>query len=303
MLSSNKHTNLLTLLAITSGAISAVLRIFGLVFFYDTHIGYYAAGAIIPIAANIFFAVAVLAFALCSVFLLKGIEAVPAPGKASGYAALLPAAAMAVYTVQKLVTVTAVSPNAALNTSELITVILGFVSIAFFLSLLFSKQPSALTVICGTGFIFWIGLAWMRSYTDFFSAMNSPDKIFFHLGCIGAALLTVAELRTAYHISKPKFYYFSLWFSIISLSTASIPAIVANFCKVYAYYPTKSEDIVLLALAIYASVRAFSLLFSGESENEEPALPSEPENEEPALMSESETAEESSDNSTPENIL
>ena len=259
MLYSNNKTNILNITAIAAALVASVMRIFSLALSYDSYIGYYSVGAPMPIAAIAFFVFAIIILSLCAIFSLKGIELIPSPSRSARYAALLPALAMVGYTVSELVQIS--SAQTKPSTVDLLTVAVCILSVVFFISLFFAKQPSPVSVICGTAFIVWIALAWWVSYTDFNIAMNSPDKMFFHIGCIGAALFTVAELRTLYGISKPKFYYFSLWTSIIAIATASIPSIVGNICGIYEYYPTQNEDFVLGILSIYAAVRAFSLLY------------------------------------------
>lgn len=264
MLDSNNRANLLSCVAITAGIISSLLRVISLLFFYDREIGYYSVGAVLPIVSNVFFALCALALAFLAFRLPKNMESIPAPAKLVGYFALIPAVAMLTNLFSLLKDARLLVSVGMLTLSNVLAIATAVISVVFFVSLAFSKQPSSLTVICGVGFIVWIALAWIRSYTDFFVAMNSPDKIFFHLGCMGAALLAIAELRCVYLISKPRFYYFSLWISLLTLSTASLPAIAGNLGGIFARYSTESEDFVLLALFIYATVRALSLLMHNE---------------------------------------
>lgn len=250
----NNSVKLISLLASGLGVLSAVLRIVSLLFFYDAEIGYYTSGAVLPIISNITFALSAVAVAALSFLLADRTKTVePVKGNLR-YAALLPAAAILVETA-----FSTLSSENAFGIYELLMLLSGVASVAFFASLALSKQPSALTVGCGVGFILWLALNWLSSYTDFTVTMNSPDKVFFHFACVGAALFAVAELRAAYGMAKTRTYICYTSLSVLTLFTGALVPVIGSICGVYEHNPTVAESAVLCALLVYAVMRSLTV--------------------------------------------
>lgn len=234
-------------------AVATVLRVLSLAFAYDKYIAYYTVGAVLPIISNVLYALGVIFFALVAFLFLNPQQAISTPNKTSRYVSLVPAAAMLFYTLTFIYE--AFTKDGQINLLTILLLICSALSCVFFFSVLFCEQPSNLSVISGIGFIFWLGICWINSYRDFAVPMNSPDKLFFHFGCIGAALFIIGEIRAFYGISKPRFYLFSLLGAIISMAISAIPSIIGYFNDTFEVYSLLKEDIVLLALLVYASAR------------------------------------------------
>ena len=249
------RTLLFSLIALGLTLLATTGRLCSLLFFYD-RIGYYKSGAILPILSNILFAVSVVFFGVAAITMLKPEKTIAIPTKPMGYAALLPAFALATYAVATLGSV--MSPE--LNIVALLSVLFAIIGAVFFVSLTFCRQPSVLSVFTGIGAIAWLAISWFNSYRDFTVPMNSPDKLFFHFGCIGATLFVFSEIRTVYGMSRPRFYYFSLFTAILSLAVSSIPSLIGNACGVFASYSLTLEDFFFLALFVYAVARLLALV-------------------------------------------
>lgn len=264
MISSNKaagqRARTFSLVAIVLTVIATAGRLFSLLFFYD-RIGYYQSGALLPIASNILFALSLVFFGVAAIFLLKPKQAIAAPTGAARYVALAPALAAAAHAMISALSLA----KESLDVLKAISLLLSVIAAVFFASIALSERPSLLTALSGVGCIAWIALEWLSSYRDFTVPMNSPDKLFFHFGCIGAALLIVAELRALFVVSKPRFYYFSLFTAILTLAVSSIPSLIGMACGVFASYSLALEDLFLLSLLVYATVRLCALALAKNS--------------------------------------
>ena len=249
-----------SLVALALSGLAAAGRLFSLLFFYD-RIGYYQSGAFLPIASNILFAASVLFFGVAAIFLIKPSKVIATPTGSTRYVSLVPALALAVYVVSSLGRIVIPEPD----TISTISIILAVIGAVFFASLAFCRQPSVITVLTGIGAIFWLAIAWLRSYRDFTIPMNSPDKLFFHLGCLGATLFIFSEIRAMYGLPRPRFYYFSIYTAILTLAVSSIPSLIGNACNTFASYSLQFEDIFFLSLFFYAVVRLLTIV-SGDTD-------------------------------------
>ncbi len=266
--SDKQRALIFSIIALVLTALSTAGRLCSLLFFYD-RIGYYQSGALLPVVSNILFAASVVFFAIAAIVWLKPAKTVAVPQKAAGYVALLPAIALAACAVFSLDRV--MYPE--LNILALMNVLLAAVGAVFFASLLFCRQPSLLSVFTGVGTILWLALSWLRSYRDFTIPMNSPDKLFFNLGCIGAVLFVFSELRAIYGMPRPRFYYFSISTAILTLAVSSIPSLIGNACGIFASYSLTLEDFFFLALLAYAIVRLLTLVLCKTAESDEVSTP------------------------------
>ena len=265
MRSLKKYQAHISATALAVSVISAILHTISMLFCRD-NIGYYAVGAVLPTVSNIFMATCIIAFAVSAIIFTDSTESVSAPEGITRYTALIPAAALILHSAE-LASTAMVKANA----SHFFTLITALVSAIFFIMIAFSKDYTATTAVCGIGFIVWLGLSWLSSYNDLFIPMNSPEKLFFHFGCIGAAILTIGELRSMYEISRPRLYRFSLWSSQLLLLSASLPSVIEFLVK-----NSKSsvfyESLVLLGLAFYAVVRNISLIIASYRAKKETTL-------------------------------
>ena len=250
-----------SLVALALSGLAAAGRLFSLLFFYD-RIGYYQSGAFLPIASNTLYAASVVFFGVAAIFLIKPSKVIATPTGSIRYVSLVPALALAVYVVSSLGRIVTPEPD----TISTISIILAIIGAVFFASLAFCRQPSVITVLTGIGAIFWLAIAWLRSYRDFTIPMNSPDKLFFHLGCLGATLFIFSEIRAMYGLPRPRFYYFSIYTAILTLAVSSIPSLIGNACNIFASYSLQFEDIFFLSLFFYAVVRLLTIVSGNTDE-------------------------------------
>ena len=276
-------------LSIIAGAVALVsvaLRIVCTFFFYD-EIGYYKTGAVLPVIANVIFALSLVLFFLAAIFSVDKRLEVKDLSRASQYVALLPMGALIFHAVRLFTT--PVNESTISKYALLVFIILAAI---FFFLLSFFNRPNVIGFYFGIGAIVYVFLSWMVAYFDFWSPINSIDKTFFYLACGGAVLFIFAEMCACYGSVRSRFYYFSLFASIVTLSTASIASIaLASFGR-FRSYITFETDVFFVTLLIYAVTRMVTALkatvvdeFVVEETNEESA---------------EETAEETAEKSTEE---
>jgi hypothetical protein len=247
----NNHRVLIfSAIAFSLSLIGAILRLVCLLFFYDK-IGYYQTGAVLPVVSAVFYAASIVFFAIVARFLVKPSAVAAHLSKPARIAAILPLAAIVVH----LFSICGTVFGGEATWYEVFLLVFGVISAVFFASLVFCRQPSSLSALSGIGCIFWLALAAMRSYLDFFVPMNSPDKLFFQLGAVGATLLVFSEIRAIYNMPQPRAYVFCFFTGVFTVASASIPNIIANANDVFANYTLLFEDIVMLSILVYATVR------------------------------------------------
>lgn len=256
------HKALISIAATATCLVTAILHTISMLSFYDEW-GYFVSGAILPIISCALVAFSVAAFVAGAYLCSDKDEQVNGPQGVVGYISLLPAATMLIHAAGLV--------SSAVANADLFSVALlisALASAVFFIMIPFSKEYGSITALCGVGFIIWLGLSWMSSYNDLYIPMNSPEKLFFHFGCIGAALLTVGELRAMFGIPKPALFRFSLWSAQLLTLTAALPTAVKFILK-NAKTSMFSEHLVLLFLAVYAIARGIAITVADIREKKE----------------------------------
>ena len=241
---------ILSIIAGATAALSLILRIICLIFFYDD-IGYYKTGAVLPIIANILFALSLIFFFVTAIFSIDKKQSVEPTSKLSQYAALLPLGAL----LFRIITLFTKVFNDT-NVNKYFMLFSAIAAAIFFLLIFFDdKRLKNITFYIGIGALLFVFLCWMFAYFDFFIPINSTDKTFFYLACAGAILFIFNEMCAYCSFVRSRFYYFSLFTAIITLSVASISAIIGYAFGIFKAYITLESDIFFIALLIYAIAR------------------------------------------------
>lgn len=250
---------IISTIALVCAVISVILRILSLSFFYD-ELGYYQSGAPLPIISNILFGLSIAFVAVAAILFIdksdKKIKPCPPSGIAKALA-FAPVIALAYHALQLFI---GVYNDSVVNKYVLLAAIL--ISIVFFVMLSFLKKKSSAIIYVGLGALIYIALLWANTHFDFIVALNSTNKIFFHLSCVAALLFIFNEICAAYGKVKSKFYYFSLLSAIITLSTAAIPSIIGYLTGSIKEYLTLEGDLFFVALLAYAIARLITLLLN-----------------------------------------
>ena len=244
---------ILSIITLATAGISLALRIISLFFFYDK-LGYYQNGAILPIASNIFLALALVLLLVASIFSIDKKRRIFAPDKISQYAALLPLGASIFTAIRAIMGSLDASP-----VNKFLFLISSALAGVFFILIYLKKQPFIPAVYFGLGAIIHVFLLWFHSYFDFRTPLNSTDKIFYYLACAGAILFIFEEICVCFGEVRARLYYFSLFASVIILWVASVSALVGYAFGVIEKYFTLDGDIFFITLAIYATTRLIML--------------------------------------------
>lgn len=271
-------------LAIASGACavaSTALRAVSLFLFYDKNLGYYQSHPI-PIIANLLFALSIVFFGVAAIFLIKKNEKVDIPSKATGAVAILPIGALLLHAISQFVSTSKngiPSLNANMSFAEKLVAMIPFLitvfaalSIAFFVLvsvIAFKKKPITAIAYVGLIPLIYVILLWANTHFEFNIPLNSTNKIFFYLACASALLFIYNEIATSCRLMiRSRFYYFSLFAAIITLSTASIPSVIAYLAGGLGEYYSLEGDIFFISLLLYATVRLITLLVANRKASE-----------------------------------
>ena len=251
--------------AISLTVVALVLRIISLFAFYDA-LGYYQTGAVVPIITNIITAVSIVMFFIAAILCVKSDEKINAPQKEARYAAILPLGTLVFFVSQSIIELTKNTTESSTqsNLIPIITIIGALAGIVFFFLIFFTDKQKIATVYCGLGALIFVFFSWMSAYFDFSSPINSTQRILFYVACTGAMLFIFNEMCAIYGSVKPKFYYFSLFVSILTLASSAIPALIGFAANKFSVYFTLKEDIFFTALFIYAIVRLVTLCIASK---------------------------------------
>lgn len=242
--------SILSLITGISAFVSLALRIICLFFFYDD-IGFYKTGAVLPIIANIIFGVSIVFLLFAAIFCIDKRQSVTQPSKKSQYAALLPMGALIFHIIRMFTTVFNDT-----NVNKYLMAISVLASAAFFFFIFLANQKYKKVIFyLGIAVLVYLFLSWMFVYFDFFIPINSTDKTFFYVACAGAILFVFNEMSATYGAVRSRFYYFSLFASIIALAVSSVSAIIGYLSGIFKAYITLEFDIFFLTLLVYAVAR------------------------------------------------
>jgi hypothetical protein len=269
--------------------LSVLLRCLCLAFFFDRELGYYQAGAILPVIATVLPVIAVVLFAVLAV---KEFRRVPLTirepqGKsvrlAATTAAILPIVFAAIQVIGG-------------NKEDLIARMLLLLSILVAAYFLIQGGTSEITAlprfITGLGMILWLLMALALSYFDITVQMNAPDKLIFQLACLGGMLFTVSELRIAVGSLRSVRYLFFMGISILFAGTSALPSLILGALNVIDRPSWFWCYLVIFGMLIYTVARMLSLTVKAE--------PAEEGTTEQDATEETVTEKNESESSTPE---
>ncbi len=248
--------------------VGIALRSYSLFNCFDKGVGYYAADAILPDVFHIL-CVAVCIFAIVLVFVLpksKNYEYSPRLsagtfGKIGSVFALVGTATYALYSLLSLsddmpVAFGPVAKSSVISAVSLFVMIFGVLAVIYFL-LVFSKKTEKGDghVIFGYCVILFVLMILAKSYFDFYTTMNSPNKLLTQTTLMLFMLYMLCELRFSLGISVPRLYsglsFAAIYFTLVS----SVPGIIAFGAGIFNKVEYLLCDFVLLTYAVYVCAR------------------------------------------------
>lgn len=238
----------------TLTALAIILRCVNLFFFYDIGIGYYRAGAFLPIAERILMILAVVCIGVGCVYFFRRKEIIYSekPHTLLKIAAILSALTLVIFTVVCL--------NRGENPSWMsrLLPILSIIAAAYFL---LHTSPEAIPplprFITGLALILWLLFSMSSAYFDVFTQMNTPQKLLFQLSCVAGMLFTVSELRVLVSESRPVLYLAAYSVALFFTGAYSVPSLIAGFAGAIQTPDWSYSAIPLFGLFIYLLIRGF----------------------------------------------
>lgn len=237
-----------------------VTRIVNILFFYDSDIGYYKSGAVLPTVMNLLFIVGLLFFAvLCFIINKKSDDT--ADFSASARPKLLYLAAALLLAIEALGMITR-------STSTPLDMLIGvcaIVSSAYFALRPFKKAASYIAILSFAPTVLCV-LILARTYFDMTVPMNSPNKTLIHITCVACMLGFLAQTRAFADRKRKKTYFLFLFSALFFTGASSVPSIILycsnNFDNSYIKF-----DAILLALFIYLVANTVSLCLNDTSDD------------------------------------
>lgn len=164
---------------------------------FDASVGYFDGSPLVFLSNALYF-LAVIASVACAAMIPKGILPTKLNTRLRGPAAYLLGLSLAAFAVA----VYLVCYEDRTNTFTAIPMVMGIPASLFFF-LTGNKTGRYSDGLCALGFlpVVWCVTAAWETYTDQFTAMNSPIKISLQMGFLGLALILISELR--FRLGKP----------------------------------------------------------------------------------------------------
>ncbi len=231
-----------------------ILRTVFMLTAYDADIGYFQVGTA-PVVSQLLSILAVLFPAVTCITIPKNQLSTAWDEKVIAFTAPLPAAALVVFGIYRLITCSLYQETSVLFYAQGLLALLGAAYLALSPVPKINQRSPLLRAVLGMCVIFWALTSVADTYFDLFTTMNSPIKVILQFGFLSIALLMIAELRFGLGKAAPRMavcaHCLALYFGL----TGGISTLVASL-----RYSTVTTDhtiyaIVLTTVGIYAAVR------------------------------------------------
>lgn len=253
--------------ALALTALSVILRIINLIFFFDSEIGYYKAGSVLPIISNVILIVGVLFFVVFSFLKFRKVN-VSYPNKTSplvGVTSVIAAFGSVLLLANDL--------KLAIGGSRVSFLIaaLSFMTALYFICAV-AKIKHAYLILTGCTVILRLVFMLGSSYFNKLVQMNAPDKVLFGFACVFSMLFIVSEMKLT--IGSPR-----SWIYMASAASAALIGAVSSIPSIIAYHlnllPENNglytEYYLILGISLYALSRFAAVARSlGASQTDEP---------------------------------
>ncbi len=273
-----KNLYIISILFAVISALAAVIRIAALSVSYDSLIGYYKTGAVLPLSFHLISAAVPFAAMLTMLFLPKKSEfQYQKPKTGSAY--------VCAGSVFSIVTVCAYLGYISLgilgdrkiytsNTTgvgeivEKVALFLGIASVIYFLLVFLRKTEKGENhTFFGYGVILFVLMVLAKTYFDFFTTMNSPNKLLLQITFMSVMIYMLFELRFSLGNAAPGGYAAAALTSFYFCLVCSVPGIAAFFSGIF----TKNEYFVChflcLGFGVYIGARFISFILSQKALN------------------------------------
>ncbi len=248
-------------------AVGVILRTVGLFVYYDRDAGYFKINALVPQILTVICIMACAVFVLSGLFASK-VKIKPAfTGIASKAGSAFAAVVLLVHSVY-LVSYCLSYVEGSVIIPGIFLVFSAIAAVYFALGCLKKYESKENRSILGFCVIFYATVGLAKSYFDFATAMNSPDKLLLQLAYMSVMLYMLFDTRFLMGIGKSgRFTVFS-FVAFFFCTVSSVPALVAFFSKDFGGFLGMPDYAVsqvgLLAIAVYSACRFVDAMRNAE---------------------------------------
>ena len=238
--------------------LGVILRSLCMLTAFDTTVGYFDAGLTVTLA-NVLPFVAVAAAATAAALIRKDAMPYELNTPCRLPAACLFGVALAAFSVGVLLTCYAERTNKFVAAPMALGIL---ASLYFFASA--RKNGRYSDGLCALGFlpVVWCVAAAWETYSDQFTAMNSPIKISLQMGFLGLALILISELRFRLGKPLPRVAAALMSVGVFFSLTGSVPVLLGTGARILSNELHVFYAAVLLCGGLYGAYILFRYLWS-----------------------------------------
>ncbi len=258
------------------------LRTANLLFFFDSDLGYYIRGALLPILEWVVLGLSVVLLLTGSILLFRG---KPIAYGTHTHVGVRVGAGIGALGCAFLL-ITDVRSGFALNALEegvesgsgtgLLPILFGLGATVYFVLICLNVRCESARLLSGFCVILRLLNVLTGSYFDFFVPMNAPDKLMLQLGILSAMLFLVNELRATVSAPRSVLYMFFAGSATVFLGASSLPSLIATYKGILQSDNNGGNYLILLGMFVYVTLRFLFLCLSpapSEDHNEEEPCP------------------------------
>ena len=262
------HIYYLSAAALTLIAAAVRALCFGRAF--DADIGYFAAGAALPVLLRVFEAVTVVCFLSLFFFIPKG--TLPLPKKQPlSLPRRVVSALVALLFALNFVAFCRVNTGRGL---PFIIFLLGILTllgaVAFFLLPLFGCERRDLVVTFGVCAVFSLVALTALTYFDGYTPMNAPHKTGLHLTYVAVLFYFLYELREVTGIPMPRAKAAAALTAFFAAFTVGVSDLLAYPMGVFTDPTYLCQDLLLIGLAVWIGTNAAAEVTALSPDGKEP---------------------------------
>lgn len=239
-------------------AIGVILRTVGLFVYYDRDVGYFKSDALVPQMFAVVCVVAFVIFAVSGRFASR-VKIMPAfTGMASRAGSAFAAVVMLAHAVY-LVPYCLSYVEGSVIIPALFLIFSALSAIYFALGCTKKYAATENRSIPGFCVIFYATAGLAKSYFDFTTTMNSPDKLLLQIAYMSVMLSVLFETRFLLGIGRSGRYTVFSFVAFFFCTVSSVPALIAFFSRDFSGFLGAADYAVsqvgLLAVAVYCACR------------------------------------------------
>ncbi|MBE6538089.1 MAG: hypothetical protein E7671_01315 [Ruminococcaceae bacterium] len=248
--------------------VGIVLRTLALYTVYDSEIGYYRSGALLPMLFNAMIIPTIIGVISMLFFLPRSAEKKLALSagtlslRIAAAFALVTSAVPAFYVFLGMMGDTVLYSVPTVGTGAVIdafTMIFGVLSVIYFALVIAKKTDRGEGhVYFGYAVILFILMILAKTYFDFNTTMNSPNKLLLQITLMSVMLYFLLELRFSLGNAAPRAYSAVSLVSFCLTAVCSVPGIIAYFAGIFIKEEYLVYHIAVLGFGIYIAVRFVS---------------------------------------------